>query len=66
MPLNPKSKIENLKSKISIYWPLIKSMQTGLLLITGIAGYMSARCPILSWAVPLKTWLMCKESATGW
>jgi protoheme IX farnesyltransferase len=30
------------------YWPLIKSLQTGLLLMTGLAGYMSARCPILN------------------
>ena len=33
------------------YWPLIKSLQTGLLLITGLAGYMSARCPIMNWQV---------------
>jgi hypothetical protein len=26
------------------HWPLIKSWQTGLLLITGLAGYTSARC----------------------
>ncbi len=44
-----KSKIENLKSQIRLYWPLIKSLQTGLLLVTGIAGYMSARCPVMSW-----------------
>ncbi len=31
------------------YWPLIKSLQTGLLLITGLAGYMSGRCPVLTW-----------------
>jgi protoheme IX farnesyltransferase len=30
------------------YWPLIKSLQTGLLLMTGLAGYMSARCPIFN------------------
>ena len=30
----------------SKYLPLIKSLQTGLLLITGLAGYMSARCPV--------------------
>jgi len=29
------------------YIPLIKSLQTGLLLITGLAGYMSARCPVM-------------------
>jgi len=27
------------------YWPLIKSLQTGLLLITGLAGFMSSKCP---------------------
>ena len=31
------------------YWPLIKSLQTGLLLITGLAGYMSAKCPVINW-----------------
>jgi heme o synthase len=34
------------------YWPLIKSLQTFLLLITGLAGYMSARCPVFNiWTV---------------
>lgn len=28
--------------KIRLYWPLIKSAQTGLLLATGLAGYLSA------------------------
>ena len=32
-------------NKIRLYWPLIKSLQTGLLLSTGIAGYLSARPP---------------------
>jgi len=36
------SSIANRKSKIALYWPLIKSTQTGLLLATGIAGYLSA------------------------
>jgi len=30
------------------YWPLIKSLQTALLLITGVTGYMSARCPVFN------------------
>ena len=34
--------IVNRQSKIKLYWPLIKSTQTGLLLATGIAGYLSA------------------------
>lgn len=28
-----------------MYWSLTKSLQTGLLLVTGLAGYFSARCP---------------------
>ncbi len=35
-------------AKIRFYWPLIKSLQTGLLVSTGLAGYMSARCPIFN------------------
>jgi protoheme IX farnesyltransferase len=42
------SKITTLKSKIRLYWPLLKSLQTGLLVATGLAGYMSARCPIFN------------------
>ncbi|MCK5076878.1 MAG: UbiA family prenyltransferase, partial [Calditrichia bacterium] len=34
--------------KLKNYWALIKSLQTGLLLITGLAGYMSAKCPALN------------------
>ncbi|MEW5939085.1 MAG: heme o synthase [Chloroflexota bacterium] len=36
------SSIVNRKSKIAQFWPLIKPSQSGLLLATGIAGYMSA------------------------
>ncbi len=32
--------------KFRIYWPLIKSLQTGLLLMTGVAGYLSAHTPV--------------------
>lgn len=38
-----------IKRRFSLYWPLIKSLQTGLLLITGFTGYVSARCPVLTW-----------------
>jgi len=38
-----------LKRKFKLYWPLIKSLQTALLLVTGITGYVSARCPITTW-----------------
>ncbi|MFH1185362.1 MAG: UbiA family prenyltransferase [Chloroflexota bacterium] len=34
------------RSKLALYWPLIKSMQTGLLLATGVAGYLSAHTPV--------------------
>ncbi|MCX6082118.1 MAG: heme o synthase [Chloroflexi bacterium] len=43
--MKTRSKIQNLKSKFRLYWPLIKSMQTGLLLATGMAGYLSAHTP---------------------
>ena len=42
-----------LKSKIRIYWSLIKSLQTGLLLMTGLAGYLSARA-FINWGVFLQ------------
>ena len=38
--------MNNIKSKLCIYWSLIKSLQTALLITTGLAGYMSARCPV--------------------
>lgn len=43
---HPLEMLSKLKAK---YWPLIKSLQTGLLLVTGVAGYASCRCPILNW-----------------
>ena len=36
-------------AKFRLYWPLTKSLQTMLLLSTGLAGYMSARCPVMHW-----------------
>ena len=41
--------MQALLAKIRNYWTLIKSLQTGLLTVTGVAGYMSARCPIMHW-----------------
>ncbi len=35
-----------IKRKLKLYWPLIKSLQTGLLLVTGFTGYISVRCPM--------------------
>jgi heme o synthase len=36
-------------TKIKACWALTKSLQTGLLLVTGVAGYASARCPVMTW-----------------
>ena len=41
--------LKSILSKIHLYWPLTKSLQTGLLLSTGLAGFMSARCPVMHW-----------------
>lgn len=32
-------------ARVRMYWSLIKSLQTGLLLMTGLAGYLSAHIP---------------------
>jgi protoheme IX farnesyltransferase len=44
--MSAQSSIIDLKSKIRLYIPLIKSLQTGLLLATGIAGYLSAHAEV--------------------
>ena len=44
-----KSTLSLIKTKFKNYWPLTKSLQTGLLLSTGLAGFMSARCPVMHW-----------------
>lgn len=35
------------------YWTLIKSKQTFLLVLTGWAGFSSAKCPVVSWETSL-------------
>jgi protoheme IX farnesyltransferase len=35
--------------KFKSYWKLIKSLQTFLLLLTGITGFVSSKCPYISW-----------------
>lgn len=42
-----------LKTRLRLYWQLIKSLQTGLLVSTGLAGYLSASCPVTHWATLL-------------
>ncbi|MEJ5239843.1 MAG: heme o synthase [Anaerolineales bacterium] len=34
--------MHRIRTKLKLYWPLIKSLQTSLLLATGLAGYLSA------------------------
>ena len=46
--------LDILKSKTSLYWSLTKSMQTGLLLSTGIAGFLTARSSVIQWATLLE------------
>jgi heme o synthase len=42
-----------LLAKLRLYLRLIKSLQTGMLLTTGLAGYMSAQCPLSHWTTLL-------------
>lgn len=39
------------KTKLKPYWKLIKSLQTLLLLFSGITGYISAQCPFIQWQI---------------
>ncbi len=41
--------MRNFLHKLKLYLPLIKSAQTGLLLLTGITGYVSSHCPFMNW-----------------
>lgn len=47
--MNASNSIRRLERKLADYTRLIKSRQTGLLLVTGIAGYISARSPAMRW-----------------
>jgi protoheme IX farnesyltransferase len=42
------ARVATFKAKFRLFWPLIKPWQSGLLLATGIAGYVSARCPVFN------------------
>ena len=41
--------MKTILAKLRLYWSLTKSLQTGLLLSTGLSGFMSARCPVMHW-----------------
>ncbi len=43
--------IKELWKTLKSYWPLFKSLQTLLLTVTGVAGFMTARCPIHHWSI---------------
>jgi len=43
------STFRSFRREVPAYWGLTKPLQTGLLLATGVAGFMSARCPVLDW-----------------
>jgi protoheme IX farnesyltransferase len=49
-----KGRMSRLKSRLRAYWSLIKSLQTFLLLLTGLAGYASTRCPVMNFPMFLK------------
>lgn len=42
-----------LRQKVKDYWPLIKIWQTLLLVLTGLAGYLSSRCPLTTFPTVL-------------
>lgn len=52
-------------NRIKNYWPLFKSLQTSLLTVTGLAGYMSARCPITHWTTMVGLVLSLVFSISG-
>jgi heme o synthase len=46
MPAGPQPFASTFITRARLYWALIKSLQTGLLLMTGVAGYLSAHVPV--------------------
>jgi len=42
-----------IRNKLLAYWALTKSKQSFLLLITGWAGFSSAKCPVTGWEIML-------------
>ena len=51
--------------KIKNYLPLLKSLQTGLLTITGIAGYLSAKQDVFQWDVFIALFISLVLSISG-
>jgi len=51
---NQASRLHDLKQWLRDYWSLTKSLQTLLLLVTGLAGFASTRCPVMNLPILLK------------
>jgi heme o synthase len=61
--LNIESTLRNLESR---YWPLVKGWQTGLLLVTAWAGYLSAsQVPLQWWTLVGLTGSLCAAISGG-
>ena len=56
---------KRLFKNIRLFWPLTKSLQTGLLVATGMAGYMSARCPVHNLSIMLGLLISLLASIAG-
>ncbi len=54
-----------LTAKFRLYVPLVKSLQTGLLVATGMAGYMSARCPVFTLPTLIGLFISLVASISG-
>ncbi len=57
--------MKTVRAKIRLYWPLIKSPQTGLLVATGLAGYMTARCPVFNLPTMIGLFISLASSISG-
>ncbi|MCD6454358.1 MAG: UbiA family prenyltransferase [Candidatus Aminicenantes bacterium] len=42
---------KKIKERLRLYWELTKALQTGLLLLTGITGFITSKCPIMNYAI---------------
>lgn len=51
--------------KTKLYWSLIKSPQTFLLVLTGLAGFMSSRCPWINFSTALAVMATMFLSVSG-
>ena len=57
--------MKTIRTKIRMYWSLIKSPQTGLLVATGLAGYMTARCPVFNLPTMIGLFIGLAASISG-